>query len=507
MPPFGFFPALIVSLSVALWLVDGSAEHSGASARGASLRAAFFGGWWWGFGYFLAGLWWLGAAFLVDADRYAWAMPLGVVALPAALALFFGVGFALARFIWPYGPLRVLALALGLSVGEWLRAVVFTGFPWNELGLSLAQSLELAQSASVVGLHGLTLLAIAIATAPATLADEPGPARWAPTVLAALALGALAAFGFYRLAQPSPPPDTSVKLRLLQTNISQGADFAPDKGAEILGRYLTLSDRATTPEHSGVADATLLVWPESAFPFLLARDAGALARISEFLRGGATLATGAASAEFGAGKTPRRFFNSILLLDRSGLRPERYDKRHLVPFGEYLPFEALVRRTGLTEFVQFPGGFSPGSGSNVLSVPGAPDALAMICYEAIFPNEWGGARSGDAARAKWILNVTDDAWFGATPGPLQHFDLSKLRSIEWGLPLVRSANGGYSGIVDAKGRVIASASLGAETVIDGVLPGALEPTLAARWGSGPFAIGLMAILALLGATRALRPRA
>ncbi len=325
-------------------------------------------------------------------------------------------------------------------------------------------------------------------------------------MLAALALAGIAIFGLYRLGEPGPEPVASVKLRLLQTNISQGADFGPDKGAEILGRYLALSDRATSPQRSGVADVTLLIWPEFAFPFLLAREPGALARISEFLRGGAVLATGAASADFDGGNIPKRFFNSILLLDHSGLRHERYDKRHLVPFGEYVPFQALLRRIGLTEFVHFPGGFDAGSGSNVLSIPGAPDALAMICYEAIFPNEWGGARSGDAARAQWILNLTDDAWFGATPGPYQHFDLARLRSIEWGLPLARAANGGFSAIVDAKGRTVASGLFGAETVIDGVLPGALPPPLAARWGSGLFALGLGLILIVLGAARALRRR-
>jgi apolipoprotein N-acyltransferase len=506
MPPFGFFPALVVSLVVAVWLIDGSADRDRAGALRASLRAAFAAGWWWGFGYFLASLWWLGAAFLVDADRYAWALPLGVVALPAALGLSFGLGFALARLVWPQGPLRVLALALGLGASEWLRAVALTGFPWNELGLALGQSLLFAQFASLVGLHGLTLAVIAIAAAPATLWDETRLSRWAPTMLAALALAGMAIYGALRLGEPDPEPSPSVKLRLLQTNISQGADFGPDKGAEILGRYLALSDRATSPQRSGVADVTLLVWPESAFPFLLAREPGALARISDFLRGGAVLATGAASLEGAVNSASRRFYNSILLLDHSGLVPSRYDKRHLVPFGEYVPFQALFRRIGLTEFVQFPGGFEPGEGLNVLQVPGAPDALAMICYEAIFPSEWGGARDGEASRAKWILNLTDDAWFGATPGPYQHFAMARLRSVEWGLPMARSGNGGFSAIVDAKGRVVASAPLGAETVIDGVLPGALPPTAAARWGSGPFALGLAAILVLLGAARALRRR-
>jgi apolipoprotein N-acyltransferase len=238
---------------------------------------------------------------------------------------------------------------------------------------------------------------------------------------------------------------------------------------------------------------TLLVWPESAFPFILSQDAGALARIADFLRGGATLATGAARSEGAAGTGNRRFFNSVELVGASGLLSARYDKHHLVPFGEYMPFQSLLHAIGLTEFVQFPGGFSPGAGSNILAIPGAPDALAMICYEAIFPSEWGGARDGEAERAGWLLNVTDDAWFGLTPGPYQHFALARLRAIEWGLPMARSANGGISAIVDAKGRVLASAPLGAETVLDGELPGALAPTLESHLGSAGFALGLAAI--------------
>ena len=509
MPPFGFFPALVVSLIVAVWLVDGSADQDGAGAVRASLRAAFFAGWWWGFGYFLASLWWLGAAFLVDADRFAWALPFGVVALPAALGLFFGFGFAVARLLWPPGMLRVLALAFGLGLSEWLRAVLFTGFPWNELGMAFGQNLALAQIASLVGLHGLTLAVILIGAAPATLCDGAGRWRWASSALALAALAGIAVFGLYRLGEPDPAPLANVKLRLLQTDISQGADFAPDKGAEILGRYLALSDRATSPKRTGVADVTHLIWPESAFPFILSQDPGALARIADFLRGGATLATGAARLE---GRTARtngsagapKFFNSIQILGASGLSSARYDKRHLVPFGEYMPFKSLLHAIGLTEFVQFPGGFSPGNGSNVLSLPGAPDAIAMICYEAIFPSEWGGARSGEAERAAWLLNVTDDAWFGLTPGPYQHFALARLRAIEWGLPLVRSANGGFSAIVDAKGRILESAPLGAETVLDGELPGALPPTLESRWGSSAFGLALAVLLFVALTARILR---
>ena len=521
MPPFGFVPALAVSMIAAVWLIDGSSQHSErAGAFAASLLSAFGVGWWWGFGYFLAALWWLGAAFLVDAAQFAWALPLGVIALPAALALYPAIGFMLARAVWPHGAARPLALAFGLGLAEWLRAVLFTGFPWDEFGLAFGEHLWLAQGAALFGLHGLTLLVIAILAAPATLWDGRGWRRWAPTGVALVALAGLAAYGQQRLTEPPPAAVAGVKLRVLQTNLSQGADFTPEKGAEILGRYLALSGRpapgragdagvagvigdANVTGDASVTGVTHLIWPESAFPFLLAREPGALARIAEFLQGGAVLATGAARVDMPAAGRPARYYNSILTLNRAGLLPVRYDKRHLVPFGEFLPFRAFWDKLGVTQFVHIPGGFSPGRGSNLLPLPGAPEALAEVCYEAIFPNEEGGARAGAAERAGWILNVTDDAWFGLTPGPYQHFAQARLRAIEWGLPLARAANGGISAIFDAYGRIVASGELGSESIVDGVLPGALPPTPESRWGSLTFALGLALALGVSLSTRVL----
>lgn len=497
LPPFGVLPALFVSMMAAVWLLDGAMDQAGGGG-GASLRAAFSAGWWWGFGFFLASLWWLGAAFLVDAAQFAWAMPLAVIGLPACLALFPGLGFVVARGVWPAGRLRPLALAAGLAFSEWLRAVVLTGFPWNEIGMAAGQSLELAQAASVVGLHGLTLVTIFVAAAPATLWDSgAGWRRAAPSAAAAGLVVAMLGFGLQRLSEPAPAAVSGVKIRLMQSDIPQGPDFGPDKGAEILARYLALSDRATSPDRQGVADVTHLFWPESAFPFVLSRDAGAMARIADFLRGGAVLATGAARMEEDRAQRGHwRYYNSIEVLDRTGLLAARYDKKHLVPFGEYAPFEAFVRAIGLNQFIHFPGGFTPGAGAPDLQIPGLPDAIALVCYEAIFPHETPGARAGDLARARWILNVTDDAWFGRTAGPYQHFAQARLRAVEWGLPLVRVGNGGISAIVDAYGRIERDAPLGAETVIDGDLPGALAPTLQARWGSVTFAalLGLSLIV-------------
>lgn len=486
LPPFGFAPAMMLAFTPAVWLLDGAA----GTTRGAALRAAFADGWWWGFGYFLAGLWWLGAAFLVDADQFLWALPLGVVGLPLLLAFFPALGFVLARALWSPGPGRVFALAVGLSASEFLRANILTGFPWNEYGMALGQYLWSAQIAAWIGLHGLTLLTVALAAAPATLKARP-------LAGAALASLALVAFGAWRANLPAPKPVAGVKLRLIQPNVAQGPGFSAANGSAILSGYLKLSDRATSPERSGVADVTHLFWPESAFPFILAREAGALARLVEFLHGGAVLVTGAASEEGDGDKA--RYFNSIDIIDRNGLAAARYDKRQLVPFGEYLPFRALFERWRVTQFVPMPGGFSPGAGPPILSVRGLPDALAMVCYEAIFPNE-GRVREGDTANVGYILNLTDDGWFGRTAGPYQHFAQARLRAVELGLPLLRVSNTGISAVVDARGRINDQTPLGAEALLDAALPGALPPTWQAHWGAASFAA--LWALTLLAAARA-----
>ena len=497
LPPFSLFGLMIVPMSAAVWLIDGSADGRGLATR---LRAAFGAGWWWGLGYFLCGLWWVGSAVLVDAEKFAWALPLAVLALPAGLAVFSGAGFALARLVWSPGPLRVLAFAFGLGVSEWARGLAFTGFPWNDVGMALGANLTLAQTASLVGLHGLTFLAIAIFAAPATLWRSPAarPAI-APTIGAALALTLIAGFGALRLTAPASPTVPGVKLRLIQPDISQGAAFAPENKDAILRRYLELSDRDGGLDHAGVRDVTHLIWPESAFPFILSRDAGAIGDIADFLRGGQTLITGAARVEGSGGEA--RYYNSIEVLDRRGLTPERYDKLHLVPFGEYVPFESVLDATGITLFVDVPGGFSPGSGPRVLRVPGLPLAMPLICYEAIFPIEIGDALSG-AERPGWLLNVTDDAWFGLTPGPYQHYAQARLRAIELGLPLARAANSGVSAVVDGFGREIAVTPLGVETVLDAGLPKPLPPTWQSRFGSlGAALIALALLTAALAAKR------
>lgn len=491
MPPFGFLPALVLSLVLAVWLLDGASERT----RWATTRQAFATGWWFGFGYFLAGLWWLGAAFLVEADRFAWAMPLGVIALPAGLAFFHALAFALARQLWSVGPWRIAAFVAALSLTEWLRGHVLTGFPWNTYGMALGQHLWTAQIAAWIGLYGLTVLALAICAAPAALAS-PQRGRWRPTVLAALALVAVTGYGVWRV--PSEPVDAvaGVRLRLMQPNLPQDAKFRPENRDAIMRRYLALSDRATSPQSTGMADITHLIWPESAFPFLLARDATALAQIAALLPPGTTLVTGAARAvEPMPGETNPRFRNSIHVIDDQGVIRSTYDKVHLVPFGEYLPFADQLLAWGLRQFVAIPGGFEAADRPRLLQVPGLPPVAATICYEAIFP---GAVVPAGDVRPGLILNVTNDAWFGRTPGPYQHFAQARLRAIEEGLPMIRAANSGISAVIDPYGRVVAQLPLGVEGILDTTLPVMIENAPRAKFGDVFFITMVVMLLAGAG---------
>lgn len=466
--PIGFFPAFFVPMTLAVWLIDGS----GGDTIWASLRRAAGAGWWMGFGYFIAGLWWLGSAFLAEADRFAWALPLGVLGLPAGLALFTALGFLLARLMWSPGAARIFALAAGLSLAEWLRGHVLTGFPWNDFGMALGGNLYLAQAASICGLYGLTVLSALIFASPALLGSVR-PNRIFPAA-AGGALAFLAIFGLWRL-QATPGENRNVNLRIVQPNIPID-DFRADRKDQLLEHYLSLSDRSTSPQTTGVADVTHLVWPESAFPFILSRDGAALSLIASRLQN-TILFTGAARAE-GEGRKAV-YFNAVEVI-AGGEVKESYDKMHLAPFGEYMPFAYWLAKAGITQFVAIPGGFEAGASSKVLTAPGLPPVFPMVCYESIFPDEIADRINAQTPRPGVMLNVTNDGWFGKTPGPYQHFAQARLRTIEQGLPMVRAANTGISAIIDSYGRVVASAPLGVEAVIDGHLPKSLPPTAFSR---------------------------
>jgi apolipoprotein N-acyltransferase len=362
----------------------------------------------------------------------------------------------------------------------------------------------LAQSASIVGLWGLTFIAVATFASPAVLADDPRetPQAWVASAIAATVLAAMAVFGTIRLANTPTSFVDGVRLRIMQPNLPQDEKFNYSAKQAVLERYITLSDRASGPQSSGVRDITHLIWPESAFPFLLAREADALADIAKLLAPGTVLITGAArAAELGPSTRTLHAYNSIYVIDHDGSIVSVYDKIHLVPFGEYLPFQHVLERLGLMQLTKVPGGFDPGDRRRALSIPNAPSFLPLICYEVIFPHDI--VPPGE--RPNWIVNLTNDGWFGVSSGPYQHFQQARVRAIEEGLPIVRAANTGISGVIDPLGRVVNSLPLGVEGVLDSSLPQRIESPLYARVGDSPGAM-VLAILWIVILVRRVREK-
>lgn len=489
--PVNAWPVLFFTFPVAVWLIDGA-----SAGRLGGVMSAAVAGWWFGFGYFVAGLYWTGFAMLVDAKTFAWLLPFAVLGLPAALAFFFAFAFAAARMMWANGPMRILALAVALTAAEWLRGHILTGFPWNTIGYALTGPLVLAQASSLIGLWGLTFFATYLFASPAVLTDDRRETGrpWFVVLVPLVILAALAAYGTMRLQRTPTELVAGVKLRIMQPNLSQDAKFNYGARREVMARYLALSDRSAGPGATGVRDATHLIWPESAFPFFLQREPEAMRQIADLLPEGTVLIVGAARpATLAPTPGQLRAYNSVYVIDHDGSILSVYDKMHLVPFGEYLPFQGFLESLGLQQITKLPGGYIPGTSRKPLSVPRAPTFLPLICYEILFPGE--AVPRGE--RPGWLVNVTNDGWFGNSSGPYQHLQQSRVRAIEEGLPLVRAANTGVSAVVDPVGRIVGSLPLGTEGVLDAPLPRALPPTIYARLGDGPALLVVLAGLVLV----------
>lgn len=500
--PFHAFPVLWISFPVLVWALDGAVELK-ATGTLARLGPAFRVGWAFGTGWFLASLWWIGAAFTVDLAQFGWMIPIALAVLSIGLGLFHGLATALARLFWSEGPSRIVALAVGFFVADWLRGHVLTGFPWNLIGHGLAANGPMMQVAALVGGYGLTLLAVPIFAAPAVLAGGGRGERRFAAACAVLFL-AIVGFGALRLATTPSEFVPGVRFRIVQPAIDQWKKWHPQFKTETVERYAELSagpalDAAGNPLPAdlraglGAGPATAegpakgrlppgithLVWPESAFPFVLTDEPWALATIAELLGDRATLFTGAVRLEApSAGEVRPHWYNSIFALGPGAEVLAAYDKVHLVPFGEYLPFQDLAESLGLRQLTNFRGGFTPGARRRTVEVAGVPAFAPLVCYEVIFPGEV----VDPGRRPAWMLNVTNDAWYGMTPGPWQHFHQARLRAVEEGLPLVRAANNGVSAAIDPLGRVVAHLTLGAAGVVDTDLPRPIDAPPAARWG-------------------------
>jgi len=481
--PVYALPLLAVGFSTLVLLIDGA----GRAPRPA--RAAFVAGWFFGFGYFLAGVYWMSFSFFVQADEFAWMAPFVVFGVPAFLGLFPAGAALVARALWRAGWARIFLFAAVWAFFEYVRGHILTGLPWNLAGQALAGTAPGAQTAAWYGAYGLSLAATFLAAAPAAHLGQSAPAAKALSGLGVMALGLAAMFavGAARLALPEPAPDGRHFVRIVQPSIAQRDKIDPDKWAENFRRLLDLST-GPFPE-----DARLFViWPENAAP-LLDEAETALAVLSAELPANAILIAGAVRREQND-VGPDRYFNSVMVFEqaRDGRKvATAYDKHHLVPFGEFLPLYDVLNAVGLAQLTPYgDAGFAAGAGPRTLRA-GGPAFAPLICYEAIFP----GALYPQGARPDWLLAVTNDAWFGDTSGPRQHFDQARLRTIETGLPMARAANTGVSAVIDAKGRVLARIALYQRGRIEAALPRSLAPTLYARVGDG---IYLLMSLTFLG---------
>ena len=481
--PVHAWPVLFLSFGGLLWLLDGChAAHPRLTDR---LKCASLIGFWFGFGYFLAGLYWVAEAFLVEPWRHGWLIPFVMTALPAGMALFFVAATALAMLLWLPGIGRVFALAISFGVAEYARGHVLTGLPWNLLGYGLLDPPPLMQLASLFGVYALSVLTVLLFASPAAISAPRasklggGKAAVALAVTLLLLLGAGYAWGARRLAQ-AEHASTGIRLRIVQADIDQAEKWRPENSAEIFSEYLDLTKSGANG--TGLAGTNIVIWPETAVPFLLADTPDALDGIGAVLPGGTSLVVGSArlveerNAEGLLART--RIYNSLLVIDDQGRVVSSYDKMHLVPFGEYLPFQDFMESLGIMQLTGVRGGFSSGAGPRLLPIPGAPPASPLICYEIIFPDDV----TDGSARPSWLLNVTNDAWFGSSVGPYQHFHQAQVRAVEQGLPVARAANTGISALIDPYGRILAEISLGEKGVIDVDLPKVGLPTLFVQLG-------------------------
>jgi apolipoprotein N-acyltransferase len=501
-PPLFLLPALFIGMPVLVWCLDGAERLSGWRRF---ISPAFFVGFNFGLGYFTVALHWLGAAFLQEGGVFLALMPLAVVGLAAILSLFWAVGTSVAHLLWSQGAMRLVTLATFLAAAEYLRGHILSGFPFDLIGYALTANDEMMQAASLVGVYGLTFVAVLIAATGALIwpADGRGlVARLLPFFLAIAVIAGQVVYGNWRLSNTEVTPRTDMKARLVQPAILEHTDWTSIDPEHIMDRLISLSETKLTPSDPGLSGVTHVIWPESVFPFFLTAYPDSLARIARMLPPGVTLLTGAPREPLDSEGAPipdNPGYNSILTIDSDGEIVASYDKSHLVPFGEYLPFADFWKLFGIRQMVPGTNGWTAGDGRRLQTPPGMPAFLALVCYEAVFPND-----IGDVARAEFILNVTNDAWFDGSVGPAQHAHHARLRTVETGLPMLRVANTGATLVVDPLGRITARLAEQEVALVDAVPANRLEePTLYGRLGDLPFfaALGLGLLLTLLALWR------
>lgn len=469
MPPLYWLPLAVLGVVAFVWLWD--------TALGP--KSALLRGWAWGTGHFAVGSYWIVEAFFVPPADYGPLGPPIVVGLAAVLGFFPGMAAGAAKWAvlrWPalggrYA--RLLLLAIAWTMAEWLRGHVFTGYAWNPLAHVWAFAVPLLQGAALVGVYGLGLLTFMILAAPA--------AGWRASLLALVVVGG-AGFAGQSLMAPVETGDGPL-VRIVQPNTPQAEKWRPENRARQLNKLVEMSRR------DGFDGLAAVIWPETAPPFIVEPGSPALDVMAKAVPPGGYLLTGAAR---GTRNRDEGVWNSLLVIDNAGAIVATYDKVHLVPLGEYIPFHKQL--APVSGFIGR-GSFEEGLSRATLDLPRLPSFSPIICYEVIFP----AAVTGPGARPRWLLNVTNDAWFGLSSGPYQHLASARLRAVEEGLPMIRAANTGVSAVIDAYGRVLEALDMQQEGIIDHRIPAAREATPYGRWGDGALLALLLLAAALLAA--------
>ena len=501
MPPVFLWPILFITLPLMVLILDNlcypSAEQAPRSKdssnqplqrRSLWTKAALIG-WLFGFGFFIPTLYWIGNSFLVEADKFAWALPFAVTLLPATLALFYGAAFFAAALAWTKGPERIITFAFMLFAADWLRGHCFTGFPWNIFGHSLTGNPALMQSVSLFGIYGLSALACLIFASPACFIRrqehryemQRSPANLALCLASMLLFIGLYVGGQWRLAAAGETKNhENIELIIIQPNVPQQEKVNPERRLKAFERVMKGTENALLSS-SPTEQKRLIIWPETAIPFALNQAKPIRDQIARLLNPQDQLITGAYYVQPNSEATttaPRfKVYNSLYVLNGEGKIKALYNKHHLVPFGEYLPFPNLLNALGFEALVRLRSGFAPGNDAQTVPLEQAPPFLPYICYEAIFPYT-----PPRGAPPQWLLNISNDGWFGRTAGPYQHEHMVKLRALEAGLPMIRVVNGGISGVYDHLARPLAKTKLGVMSSIKANLPKAMPqpPSILSR---------------------------
>lgn len=461
--PYSVWPLMLISLALLVLLLDASQSR----------REAASVGWIFAFCQFFVSLFWISAAFEFQADMPAWVGFIAVGALAAYLAIYPALALWLAAQFWSGAPIRVLIFATFWTAAEWLRGHMLTGFPWNTTAQIWSDTPIILQSVRLAGPYALTLFTVALSASAALAAEFSASAR--RLMLLMTALGAIVAVdGWWRLHKGGAAPVDGFRVHLIQANVRQDVEADPRRQLAILELYESLTAKAL--EQNGIAP---VIWPETAIEYDIEGDELGRVRLARVIGQSGLLILGTVGRHLGPAAEFLGARNSMLVLDGSANVRAVYDKTKLVPFGEYLPAAKILSRVGLSSVAAGSTRFVPGTGSVTLA-PGIAPFSPAICYEIIFPRTIIPSR----ARPDWILNISNDAWFGESWGPYQHFAQARLRAVEEGVPVVRSTPTGISGVIDPYGRVVAQTHLGERVVLSAVVPASLAPTpysLAEDW--------------------------